>query len=95
MREADDADFGLLFCEARHAALYESLGWRQFAGDVLVTQPQGRVRFDVILPYVLDLGIAPRTGVIDLCGLPWRSIRARSGRSDGERSMHSIWLLSG
>jgi len=28
------------------------------------------MRFDVTDPYVFDLKIAPRTGVLDLCGLP-------------------------
>ena len=65
------ADFGLLFCEPRHASLYLGLGWRSFKGDVFVMQPRGQVRFDVTDPYVFDLKIAPRTGVLDLCGLPW------------------------
>jgi aminoglycoside 2'-N-acetyltransferase I len=69
--EAHKADFGLLFCEPRHAPLYKKLGWRSFAGDVFVTQPRGRVRFDVTDPYVFDLKLAPRSGVLDLCGLPW------------------------
>ena len=34
-------------------------------------QPQGRVRFDATNPYVFDLKIAARAGVLDLCGLPW------------------------
>lgn len=68
---AHNADFALLFCEPRHAPLYQKLGWRAFEGGVLVVQPQGRVRFNVIDPYVFDLKIAPRTGMLDLCGLPW------------------------
>ena len=68
---AHNADFGLLFCEPRHAPLYQKLGWRPFEGDVLVMQPRGQVRFDVTDPYVFDLKTAPRTGVLDLCGLPW------------------------
>jgi aminoglycoside 2'-N-acetyltransferase I len=71
MRETYKADFGLLFCEPRHASLYSSLGWRSFKGDVFVMQPRGHVRFDVTSPYVFDLMIAPRAGVLDLCGLPW------------------------
>ena len=74
MREIGEtykADFGLLFCEPRHAPLYGALGWRPFKGDVFVIQPQGRVRFDVTDPFVFDLKIAPRVGVLDLCGLPW------------------------
>jgi predicted acetyltransferase len=68
---ARNADFGLLFCEPRHAPLYQKLGWRAFEGEVIVVQPHGRVRFNVIDPYVFDLKIAPRTGVLDLCGLSW------------------------
>jgi aminoglycoside 2'-N-acetyltransferase I len=71
MENAHQADFGLLFCEPRHGPLYEKLGWHPFKGDVFVTEPKGRVRFDVTVPYVFDLKIAPRSGVLDLCGLPW------------------------
>jgi aminoglycoside 2'-N-acetyltransferase I len=70
-RQAFLADFSLLFCEARHAVLYEKLGWHRFEGDVFVEQPQGRIRFAVTDHYVFDLKLAPREGVIDLCGLPW------------------------
>ena len=64
-------DFGLLFCEPRHAPVYARLGWQRFTGEVFATQPRGRVRFDVMDPYVLDLALAPRTGTLDLRGLPW------------------------
>ena len=71
IRGAHDADFGLLFCEPRHAPVYQRLGWRAFEGEVLVMQPRGQVRFDVTDAYVFDLKTAPRSGVLDLCGLPW------------------------
>jgi aminoglycoside 2'-N-acetyltransferase I len=71
IHDAHDVEFGLLFCEPRHAPIYEKLGWRAFEGDVFVSLPRGRVRFHVTDPYVLALKIAPRTGVLDLCGLPW------------------------
>ena len=71
MERAFAVDFALLFCEARHAPLYRSLGWRRFEGDVLVMQPQGRVPFTATDAYVLDFTLAPRAGVLDLCGLPW------------------------
>jgi aminoglycoside 2'-N-acetyltransferase I len=72
MRDAHGVDFGLLFCEPRHAPLYERLGWRLFEGEVFIEQPrQGRVRFGAIDPFVFDLKIAPRAGTVDLCGLPW------------------------
>jgi len=71
IQETYKADFGLLFCEARNAPLYTRLGWRPFKGDVLIMQPCGHVRFDIIDPFVFDLEIGPRTGVLDLCGPPW------------------------
>ena len=74
LKEIDEthrADFGLLFCEPRHAPLYAGLGWRQFEGHVFVMQPGGRGRFTVTDPYTFDLKMAPRTGVLDLCGMPW------------------------
>jgi len=71
MQNVHQADFGLLFCEPRHAPIYEKLGWRPFKGDVFVTQPRGHARFDVTQPHVFDLQIAPRNGLLDLRGLPW------------------------
>lgn len=72
MRDTHAVDFGLLFCEPRHAPLYERLGWYAFAGEVHVEQPKlGRIRFDVTDPYVFDMGLAPRAGILDLGGLPW------------------------
>jgi len=71
IQNVHEVDFGLLFCEPRHAALYEKLGWRSFQGDVFVQQAQGRVRFEVTGPYVFDLKMMPRSGLLDLCGLPW------------------------
>ena len=71
LEHAFAADFALLFCEPRHAPLYRALGWRRFEGEVFVMQPAGRVRFTATDAYVLDLRLAPRTGVLDLCGLPW------------------------
>src|SRR5262249_2321899 len=69
--ETHHADFGLLFCEPRHAPLYASLGWHPFKGRVFVMQPDGRGPFTVTDPYIFDLKMAPRTGVLDLCGMPW------------------------
>ena len=65
------ADFGLLFCEPHNFEFYRRLGWRAFDGEVMVEQPGGRIRFDVIAPFVFDLTASPRTGVIDLMGLFW------------------------
>ena len=72
MRDKYGVDFGLLFCEPRHAPLYKRLGWRFFEGEVSVEQPrQRRVRFSVTDAFVFDLKIAPRAGILDLCGPPW------------------------
>lgn len=71
LEHAFGVDFAVLFCEPRHAPLYRSLGWRRFEGEVFVMQPAGRVRFAATDAYVLDLKLAPRTGVLDLRGLPW------------------------
>lgn len=65
------ADFALLFCEPHNFALYRSLGWHEFAGEVYVEQPSGRMRFDAMTPFVYDLTLAPHSGTIDLRGLPW------------------------
>jgi hypothetical protein len=46
-------------------------GWKPFEGEIYAEQPQGRVRFEAIAPYVYELRRAPRQGTIDLCGLPW------------------------
>jgi aminoglycoside 2'-N-acetyltransferase I len=67
----EDMDFAVLFCEPHNFAFYRNLGWHRFEGDVFVEQPQGRVRFEVMAPFVLDLKLAPRGGIIDLRGLPW------------------------
>jgi len=64
-------DFALLFCEPHNFAFYRRLGWHEFAGDVFVEQPSGRIRFEAMTPFVYDLKLAPRGGMIDLRGLPW------------------------
>ncbi len=66
-----DVDFGLLFCEAHNIAFYRGLGWQPFGGTVLAEQPEGRIHHNSVAPFVYDLKVAPRTGVIDLRGLPW------------------------
>jgi len=67
--------FALLFCEPHNAPFYMARGWKAFDGEIFAEQPQAganaRVRFTAIAPYVHDIGRAPRSGVIDLCGLPW------------------------
>jgi aminoglycoside 2'-N-acetyltransferase I len=72
MRDHDVAQFALLFCEPHNFEFYRSRGWQPFTGAVYAEQPEGRIRFDVMTPFVLDLKRrAPTLGTLDLCGLPW------------------------
>jgi len=72
IRDHDAAQFALLFCEPKNFDFYQSRGWHPFAGNIYAEQPGGRIRFEVMSPFVFDLKRpAPRLGTIDLCGLPW------------------------
>jgi aminoglycoside 2'-N-acetyltransferase I len=72
LRDHDAAQFALLFCEPRNFEFYQSRGWQPFTGAVYAEQPNGRISFDVMAPFVLDLKRrAPSLGTLDLCGLPW------------------------
>ena len=72
MRDHDAAQFALLFCEPHMSEFYQSRGWHAFTGAVYAEQPEGRIRFEVMAPMVLDLKRrAPTLGTLDLCGLPW------------------------
>ncbi len=72
MRDHDAAQFAVLFCEPHNFKFYQSRGWQPFTGAVYAEQPEGRIRFDVMAPFVLDLKRrAPTLGTLDLCGLPW------------------------
>ena len=71
LRDHEAVQFALLFCEPHNFAFYQSRGWHPFAGEIYAEQPEGRVRFEAMAPFVFDLKRAPRQGVIDLCGLPW------------------------
>lgn len=71
LKDEGATDFALLFCEPHNAPFYMGRGWKPFEGEIYADQPQGRVRFEAIAPYVYDIRRAPRQGVIDLCGLPW------------------------
>jgi hypothetical protein len=61
----------MLFCEPHNAPFYMGRGFKPFDGEIWCEQPQGRVRFEAIAPYVRELRRAPLRGTIDLCGLPW------------------------
>ena len=64
--------FVLLVCLPPTVSFYARLGWRQFAGPLIVEQPEGTVRFTANLPMVLPIHTPPPTsGTINLCGEPW------------------------
>ena len=64
--------FSLLVCQEHLLPFYGRLGWAEFTGRLLVEQPAGRTVFTVNRPMVLAGSTpAPRTGTIDLNGLPW------------------------
>ena len=77
LKQERSAAFALLFCEPHNAPFYVGRGWAAFDGEIEAEQPHlgqpdGRIRFTAIDPYVCDLrGRPPKDGVIDLCGLPW------------------------
>ncbi len=71
MRANEAVKFALLFCEPHNFAFYEARGWHRFTGEIWCEQPEGRIRFEAMTPFVFDIVRAPRGGTIDLCGLPW------------------------
>ena len=72
MRDHDAAQFAVLFCEPHNFEFYQSRGWHPFTGAVDADQPGGKIRFEAMTPFVLDLKRrAPTLGTLDLCGLPW------------------------
>ncbi|MCP3394430.1 GNAT family N-acetyltransferase [Bradyrhizobium sp. CCGB12] len=71
MRANEAVRFALLFCEPHNVAFYEARKWQPFTGEVYCEQPEGRIRFTAMAPFVLDIVRAPTQGTIDLCGPPW------------------------
>ena len=71
MRAHEAVRFAMLFCEPHNEAFYEARGWHRFQGEVYAEQPEGRIRFEAMAPYVFDFTRKPRDEIIDLCGLPW------------------------
>jgi GNAT superfamily N-acetyltransferase len=64
--------FGLLVCEPHLIGYYERLGWREFAGQLLVAQHGTTAEFT--FNRVMTTGVrspAPASGIIDLLGPPW------------------------
>ena len=72
LKDEGSTPFALLFCEPHMSEFYQSRSWQSFTGTVYAEQPEGRIRFEVMSPLVLDLKRrAPTLGTLDLCGLPW------------------------
>ena len=71
IRANEAAEFALLLCEPHNFALYEARGWHRFEGEIYVEQPEGRIRFEAMTPFVFDFKRAPRRGTLDLRGPPW------------------------
>ncbi len=76
LRVLIDAPEGELAC---HVGIYfRTINWNGhdihvggIGGEIWCEQPNGRVRFTEMSPFVFDIRRAPRDGVIDLKGLPW------------------------
>ncbi len=63
---------GLLVCAPHLIAYYARLGWREFAGRLIVRQRGERADFTLNRVMTLPVGEeAPAEGAIDLCGPPW------------------------
>ncbi|HLZ05431.1 MAG TPA: GNAT family N-acetyltransferase [Bradyrhizobium sp.] len=71
LRANEAVRFAMLFCEPHNFAFYQARGWHPFTGEVYCEQPDGRIRFNVMAPFVFDIRRAPRDGVIDLNGPPF------------------------
>ena len=67
-----DVTFGLLVCATRLLGYYQSLGWQEFAGQLLVLQHGRPAVFSY--NHVMTIGVqspGPISGIIDLLGPPW------------------------
>jgi GNAT superfamily N-acetyltransferase len=64
--------FGLLVYRPELAGFYARLGWRAFAGRLVVRQRGAACDFTLNSAMTLAVGsAAPAEGTIDLCGPPW------------------------
>src|SRR5436305_12441470 len=52
MRDRQDVQFALLLCEPHNFAFYQARGWHPFEGEIWVEQPQGRIRFEAMSPFI-------------------------------------------
>ena len=72
LEDKSEVDFTLLFCRPEIAPFYARLGWKSFAGQVLVEQPQGKGPLTGFATMVrTGTRPAPARGLIDVCGRPW------------------------
>ena len=62
MRDREDVQFVLLFCEPHNVAFYQSRGWHSFEGEVWAEQPEGRIPFEAMAPFIFHIKRSPRTG---------------------------------
>jgi GNAT superfamily N-acetyltransferase len=64
--------FALLVCEPHLLGYYARLGWREFAGRLLVRQrgEASEFTFNRVMTYAV-CSQGPAAGTIDLCGPPW------------------------
>ena len=71
-REQADVAFALLVCEPELLGYYARLGWKEFAGRLLVRQHGEPADFTFNRVMVHDVDAAgPPSGNIDLMGPPW------------------------
>ena len=71
-REEPAVDFAILVCEAPLIGYYSRLGWRLFAGRLLVTQEGEPTEFTLnrVMTHPIR-STGPASGTIDLAGPPW------------------------
>ena len=71
-REQAAVGFAVLVCRDHLVAYYRRLGWREFAGTLLVRQRGASVEFTFNRVMTCAIGrAAPEAGTIDLQGPPW------------------------
>jgi len=71
-REQGDVIFALLVCEPGLLGYYARMGWKEFAGRLLVRQHGEPADFTFNRVMVHDVDAAgPTSGTIDLMGPPW------------------------
>jgi GNAT superfamily N-acetyltransferase len=70
--EQGTIDFALLVCAPGLVPFYERLGWRSFAGALLVAQKNATLPFTFNLPMTTPVRLSESIdGTVDLQGPPW------------------------